>query len=126
MWYETGSVEHRAAVPDRSRLTPTRNTTQVRCYADLGRVEDALGLIAARREAGQPPRLRNYSPVLQRLWRDGDDAAASRMWQELVGAGVAVTEEVIIGMLECYAARGRDRWGGAWGGNDGCAVGTVT
>ena len=43
---------------------------------------------------------------MQRLWKDGDEVSARRVWDEMVEAEVAPNEEAIIGMIKCYTERG--------------------
>lgn len=48
---------------------------------------------------GGPPKLRLYTPVLQRLWAEKRIEEARAVWEEMVGKGAVPNEEHVISMV---------------------------
>ena len=46
-----------------------------------------------------PPKLRLYTPVLQRLWATGEVEEARRVWEEMVARGAMPNEDHIVAMV---------------------------
>ncbi len=46
-----------------------------------------------------PPKLRLYTPVLQRLWGEGQAEAARRVWEEMEARGAVPNEEHVVSMV---------------------------
>lgn len=46
-----------------------------------------------------PPKLRLYTPVLQRLWADGRVEEARRVWEEMMARGAMPNEDHVVSMV---------------------------
>ena len=51
---------------------------------------------------GGPPKLRLYTPVLQRLWAEGQVEEARRVWEAMVAKGALPNEDHIVSMVRAY------------------------
>ena len=58
-----------------------------------------------------PPKLRMYTPVLTRLWKEGKVAAAKDVWEGMMEKGALPNEEHVVSMVRTEGGREGGREG---------------